>query len=195
MFLGLQTKEPQCDPDTLRALVRSHVANSDLLSSVGTELSFRLPINANAKFPALMRDLDSKRASLGISNWGLSVTTMEEVFLRVAGHQSHKEAAAASTPLGSAEEHKAEVSVPITAEASLKKTEKLDASSLAAFAEQQTFKRHFIALMAKRWHFSKRDERAICCSYVIPLIILVLGLGLLQLPATFQYPQIIMGQV
>ncbi len=49
------------------------------------------------------------------------------------------------------------------------------------------------ALMMKRWHFSKRDERALCCSLVIPLVVLVLGLGLLQLPSSFYYPPIVMG--
>jgi hypothetical protein len=112
------------------------------------------------------------------------------VFLRVAGHQSKEEKAKADTPKS---EQQGDVAVNVQEE-SLNKTTKLDASSLAAFAEQQTFSRHFVALMAKRWHFSKRDERAICCSYVIPLLILVLGLSLLQLPSSFQYPPITMGK-
>jgi hypothetical protein len=41
-----------------------------------------LPLNANNQFPAMLRDLDKERASLGVSNWGLSVTTLEEVFIR-----------------------------------------------------------------------------------------------------------------
>jgi ATP-binding cassette subfamily A (ABC1) protein 3 len=76
------TKEPSCDADRVRALVRRHVPSSSLLSSVGTELAFRLPLNANNQFPAMLRDLDKERASLGVSNWGLSVTTLEEVFIR-----------------------------------------------------------------------------------------------------------------
>ena len=53
-------QEPSCQPQAVRALIKSHVDNSDLLSSVGTELSFRLPINASAHFPAMLRQLDAQ---------------------------------------------------------------------------------------------------------------------------------------
>ena len=55
-----RAQEPSCQPQAVRALIKSHVDNSDLLSSVGTELSFRLPINASAHFPAMLRQLDAQ---------------------------------------------------------------------------------------------------------------------------------------
>lgn len=49
------------------------------------------------RFPALLRELDSEKKPLGVRSYGLSVTTMEEVFLNVsraavtaAAHRRHK---------------------------------------------------------------------------------------------------------
>lgn len=53
------------------------------LSLVGAELSFILPSEATGKFEDLFMDLETRRQELGIANYGASVTTMEEVFLKV----------------------------------------------------------------------------------------------------------------
>lgn len=51
---------------------------SECISS-GTELSFRLPIDATATFPAMLRSLDAQKRTLGIAEYGLSVTTVREM--------------------------------------------------------------------------------------------------------------------
>ena len=53
------------------------------LSLVGAELSFILPSEATGKFEDLFMDLETRRQELGIASYGASVTTMEEVFLKV----------------------------------------------------------------------------------------------------------------
>lgn len=52
---------------------------------VASELAFRLPLAHTAAFPALFHDLDAAvAAERGIAGYGVSVTTLEEVFLRIA---------------------------------------------------------------------------------------------------------------
>ena len=53
------------------------------LSLVGAELSFILPSEATGKFEDLFMDLETRRQELRIASYGASVTTMEEVFLKV----------------------------------------------------------------------------------------------------------------
>ena len=50
---------------------------------VGAELSFILPSEATGKFEKLFLELETRRQELGIASYGASVTTMEEVFLKV----------------------------------------------------------------------------------------------------------------
>lgn len=54
-----------------------------MLPFVGAELTFILPSESTSKFEQLFSELESRREELGINSFGVSVTTMEEVFLKV----------------------------------------------------------------------------------------------------------------
>ena len=56
---------------------------SQCVSDVGAELAFVLPKSNTARFPALFQALDVEKPVLRITGYGISVTTMEDVFLRV----------------------------------------------------------------------------------------------------------------
>lgn len=68
----------------LLQLVTEHVPSAVVLSAAGAEVSLRLPKEDSGAFPAVLRSLDAEAAVLGIASYGLSVTTLEEVFLAVA---------------------------------------------------------------------------------------------------------------
>eukprot|EP01083_Nonionella_stella_P079939 219442_1 len=53
-----------------------------------------------------------------------------------------------------------------------------------------SFKRHFMALLAKRVHSTRRDKRVWWCQTVIPLIILISGLYFLHHVATMEFPKV-----
>ena len=70
------------------------------LLQVGNEISFKLPLASSSSFESMFREIEScmQRSSpnlenpnygrsdfLGIESYGISITTLEEVFLRVAG--------------------------------------------------------------------------------------------------------------
>lgn len=54
-----------------------------LIMIPGAELTYILPSDSTSKFEKLFHDLESRREELGINSFGVSVTTMEEVFLKV----------------------------------------------------------------------------------------------------------------
>ncbi|KAK2490464.1 hypothetical protein MC885_020850 [Smutsia gigantea] len=76
-------KEPHCSPEGISQLVQHHIPNATLESSAGAELSFILPKESTHRFESLFGKLEKQRKALGIASFGASVTTMEEVFLRV----------------------------------------------------------------------------------------------------------------
>jgi len=65
-------------------LVQQHIPSAQLLSAAGCEVSIRLPKEQAADFPTALRALDAAAYQLGVSSYGLSVTTLEEVFLAIA---------------------------------------------------------------------------------------------------------------
>ncbi|XP_047959280.1 ABC transporter A family member 1 [Salvia hispanica] len=81
-------------------IVYSHIPSATCVSDVGNEISFKLPLASSSSFESMFREIEScmQRSSpnlenpnygrsdfLGIESYGISITTLEEVFLRVAG--------------------------------------------------------------------------------------------------------------
>ncbi|XP_077475481.1 phospholipid-transporting ATPase ABCA3 [Stigmatopora argus] len=76
-------KEALCNVSEIGRLVHLYVPNATLESSAGAELSYILPKESTSRFELLFAELEMNREELGIASYGASVTTMEEVFLRV----------------------------------------------------------------------------------------------------------------
>uniref|UniRef100_A0A3Q1JUS1 ABC transporter domain-containing protein n=1 Tax=Anabas testudineus TaxID=64144 RepID=A0A3Q1JUS1_ANATE len=76
-------KDALCNVSEISRLVHMYVPNATLESSAGAELSYILPKESTSKFELLFAELEMNRDELGIASYGASVTTMEEVFLRV----------------------------------------------------------------------------------------------------------------
>lgn len=54
-----------------------------LLTDVGTEMTWQLPFAASEAFPSLFEHLDDNMDSFGLESYGMSVTTLEEVFIKI----------------------------------------------------------------------------------------------------------------
>ncbi|XP_071741723.1 ABC transporter A family member 1 [Rutidosis leptorrhynchoides] len=85
---------------TAADIVYKHIPSATCVSEVGTEISFKLPLVSSASFEYMFREIEScisksvphsesfehvGSTEYGIESYGISVTTLEEVFLRVAG--------------------------------------------------------------------------------------------------------------
>lgn len=72
-----------CNPDRVTQTLRPFVPSIGIDLNIGTELSYKLADEEKSKFPTLFRCLEEKRKELALSGFGVSVTTLEEVFLKV----------------------------------------------------------------------------------------------------------------
>lgn len=74
---------PFAPPDVplVSSLILSHVPAARLVEDLGHELTYVLPYTAakDGAFVELFKDLDKKLPDLGISSYGVSDTTLEEV--------------------------------------------------------------------------------------------------------------------
>uniref|UniRef100_A0A915BJC9 ABC transporter domain-containing protein n=1 Tax=Parascaris univalens TaxID=6257 RepID=A0A915BJC9_PARUN len=68
--------------DTL-SLLRRHCPEVTVQSSIASEATFILSWKYRQRFPQLFLDLEQNAKKLGIASFGVSITTMEEVFLKV----------------------------------------------------------------------------------------------------------------
>ena len=79
----IMVKEPHCDVMNMTSIIQRFVLDAQIESNISAELSYLLPKESSGQFEALFTYLEQNRSDLGISSFGASVTTMEEVFLRL----------------------------------------------------------------------------------------------------------------
>ena len=78
------TKEGgQCDDDAIHDAIMEHVEGAELVNNIAGELSYKLPFASSPHFPDMFDTFDRSQQQWGIQSVGISVTTLEEVFLKV----------------------------------------------------------------------------------------------------------------
>ncbi|XP_008120205.2 ATP-binding cassette sub-family A member 10 isoform X1 [Anolis carolinensis] len=75
-----------CDPERTTSLVKQHISDARLSEQRENELSYTLPLEHVDRFPGLFCDID-QQTNLGIVHYGVTMTTMEDVFLKLEGNE------------------------------------------------------------------------------------------------------------
>uniref|UniRef100_A0A2D4LJI6 Cholesterol transporter ABCA5 n=3 Tax=Micrurus TaxID=8634 RepID=A0A2D4LJI6_9SAUR len=71
-----------CNTEATASVIRQHIPGSSLLKQNEEQLIYALPFKDMDKFSALFADLDT-HAHLGVICYGVSMTTLEDVFLKL----------------------------------------------------------------------------------------------------------------
>ncbi len=79
-------KEPTCTVERITDVLRKTIPDIEIEQNVGAELSYSLPDNKSNLFPDMFEELERRKVDLGIASYGASITTMEEVFMKVGKH-------------------------------------------------------------------------------------------------------------
>ncbi|XP_028569482.2 ABC-type organic anion transporter ABCA8-like isoform X2 [Podarcis muralis] len=74
------------DPERTTSLVKQYIPAAKLSAQHENELSYILPLENVDKFPDLFSDMDRQK-ELGIVNYGVTMTTLEDVFLKLEGNE------------------------------------------------------------------------------------------------------------
>lgn len=151
--------------EKLSGIVKGSVTEANLLSNVGTELSFQLPIGAASSFMPMFEQLDEQVESGGIVAYGVGITTLDEVFLLVARggstHDSKKSFRSSTRP---------EAGVALTDDVEKSVRSRMDLENDGLFT------RHVVGLFQKRAVNFKRDKKAWCCTTILPSLFVLGGL-------------------
>ncbi|XP_078478655.1 phospholipid-transporting ATPase ABCA1-like isoform X2 [Lampetra planeri] len=180
----------------LQSLVERLVPGARVVENVGQEVTFVLPyIGArDGSFALLFSHLDSKLEGLGISSYGVSDTTMEEIFLKVAEDPSleteHKDEGVSTKGRGRWWKEKSSLSPSKT-------KENMDTELVnpggggsdhkitgGALAWQQ-----FRALIIKRFHHTRRSRKGFLSQIILPAVFVCLALVFTMIVPPFaDYP-------
>ncbi|EPS74541.1 hypothetical protein M569_00214, partial [Genlisea aurea] len=202
-------------------IIYSHVPSAICISEVGNEISFKLPLLSSSSFEAMFHEIEhcmqlsnhssdfDKGNNIGIESYGVSVTTLEEVFLGVAGGEF--DGADCSTT----DQENSNTNQPSQNNAS----ERSNNSKIHSFMEMiffifsmvgkasalffaatlhvlkfisvqccfcntlsgSTFFKHSKALLIKRAASARRDQKTIVFQLIIPALFLFLGILMINL--------------
>jgi ATP-binding cassette subfamily A (ABC1) protein 3 len=76
-------KSNTCDVSKVTSVIHSYVPLARLENNVSTELTYELPRDSVDQFATMFAALERDKKVLGITSFGASLTTLEEVFLKL----------------------------------------------------------------------------------------------------------------
>lgn len=170
-------KDPSgCKDELVADLVQKFVPSAMLEGNVGSELTFLLPKEEASGFAAMFESLEAAKHDLGVDSYGMSVTTMEEVFLKVGegqGDEDDPDTTAGDRVSSSADLHDEATGMKkspsaSTLHTSLLSKEEKRTSELAS--GMQLKQKQFYAMVVKRLLHSSRNYWAILTQLALPLM-------------------------
>ncbi|XP_029967302.1 uncharacterized protein abca12 isoform X2 [Salarias fasciatus] len=188
-----KSESRRIDDAELKSFIQAHVPEARLKDTQGGDLVYSLPpfTSSNAStYRSLLTALDSNLDALQLGGYGISDTTLEEVFLQLThntdgedGPLSISETVSDSASIDSFPSDLSE-SIPNFGD-KIKLTSSSTVSGLALAWQQMT------AILIKRFHHSRRDYKGLISQILLPVIFVVFAMGLGSIKNDLQhYPEL-----
>ncbi|XP_038195780.1 ATP-binding cassette sub-family A member 12 isoform X2 [Arvicola amphibius] len=191
-----------CDTAAVTAMIQSHLPEAYLKEDIGGELVYVLPpfsTKVSGAYLSLLRALDKGMGKLNIGCYGISDTTVEEVFLNLtkdsqkSGNMSLEHLT--QRKVGNASANGTSTPDDLSVSSSnftdrddkvLTRTEKLDGFGLLL--------RKIMAILIKRFHHTRRNWKGLIAQVILPIVFVAtaMGLGTLR-DNSNSYPEILIS--
>ncbi|XP_034091957.1 phospholipid-transporting ATPase ABCA1-like isoform X2 [Gymnodraco acuticeps] len=194
------------DVSDVGQIVRCHVPGAVFLESIGQEITFVLPYAGarDGSFALLFSELDRASAELGLTSYGISDTTLEEIFLKVAEETGVDSETTKELPEQdcrrnsfkrnsiSSASAKRELKEKFTSKVEdLQRSASLSGRGSSVIVGGQLIRRQFLALFIKRFHHARRSRKGLIAQVVLPAAFVCLSLIFsLIVPPFTEYPSL-----
>lgn len=153
--------------NTVRKLISENVKGCKEVNLIGLELKYQQPNETSPVFEKLFKELEDRKEELEIQSFGVSLTTLEEVYLKVARLGDCRVPEPKSM-----NENKKEAD-----NKSLVDKNSVPDKELAEIrVKTGIFWMHFVALVKKRLIYFRKDRNGIACEIILPSFIVVMAL-------------------
>ena len=157
---------PEVSTDLILETVVKFVPSAIKSGDISMEIKFQLPAYESAKFESLFNYFEVNKNELGIQTFGISLTTLEEVFLKVASLEEDQ-----GEDKGETLQKKDRIAQTIA-------DENFELNDIRVKDPVKIFFIHFWALCRKRFIYFRRDKRGFVCEIFLPIIIILAGMYL-----------------
>ena len=126
-----------------------------------------MPLTVSSKFKDFFAALDKDLVSLGLGSYGVRITTLEEVFLRIGHGEDH------ATTIEKIKEQTADLS-------KMSAREKMLTEYSIATDHRRSIFRQFWALVRKKLLVMLRDPKVFLLDFLSPMLLIYVGLYISQ---------------
>ncbi|KAG7457171.1 hypothetical protein MATL_G00243640 [Megalops atlanticus] len=173
------------DLESITNLIHHHVPEARLLEMIGQEVTYLLP-NKDFKFRAyasLFRELEETLGDLGLSSFGVSDTSLEEIFLKVTAEGEAEVNGNAFIESNGVKQANGQGNPAGLDNSTGRGSRQVKGTSLV-------FKQ-FFALLIKRFHHSTRSHKDFLAQIVLPAMFVLVALFFtLIVPPFGEYPSL-----
>lgn len=148
---------PQVD-----AFINERIDNAIKMQEVSSEISYQLPKESSAQFKKFFNEFDENLQALNVQSYGVGITTLEEVFLKI-GHGDEVEE--------ERNEKKEELS-------KLPHDKEVEDYSITNMAENNLFFLHTTTVLGKKLKMQYRDVKTLLIDTLFPVIMIFGGLAI-----------------
>uniref|UniRef100_A0A0D9R9Z8 ATP binding cassette subfamily A member 12 n=1 Tax=Chlorocebus sabaeus TaxID=60711 RepID=A0A0D9R9Z8_CHLSB len=188
-----------CDTMAVTAMIQSHLPEAYLKEDIGGELVYVLPpfsTKVSGAYLSLLRALDNGMGDLNIGCYGISDTTVEEVFLNLT-KESQKSSAMSlehltQKKIGNSSANGISTPDDLSVSSSnftdrddkiLTRGERLDGFGLLL--------KKIMAILIKRFHHTRRNWKGLIAQVILPIVFVTTAMGLGTLRnSSNSYPEI-----
>ncbi|XP_027591452.2 ATP-binding cassette sub-family A member 12 [Pipra filicauda] len=188
----------ECDTSAVTSLIQSHLPEAYLKEDIGGELVYVLPpfkSTVSGAYQALLRALDSSLNDLHLGCYGISNTTVEEVFLNLTKElvKDQQEDAALPHQLPGASGQSGSDGMSVSTDTFTDRDDQLLIRSKSLQGLPLLLKKTS-ALFIKRFHHTRRDVRGFIAQIILPVLFVMaaMGLGTLRTKET-EYPELLLS--
>ncbi|XP_053925522.1 glucosylceramide transporter ABCA12 isoform X1 [Cuculus canorus] len=188
----------ECDTTAVTSLIQSHLPEAYLKEDIGGELVYVLPpfkSTVSGAYQALLRALDTSLSDLHLGCYGISNTTVEEVFLNLTKELGKDQREDAELPqrLPGASGQSGSDDMSMSTDTFTERDDQLLIRSKSLQGVPLLLKKT-TALFIKRFHHTRRDVRGFIAQVILPVLFVTaaMGLGTLRTKET-EYPELILS--
>nr|XP_033770847.1 phospholipid-transporting ATPase ABCA1-like [Geotrypetes seraphini] len=192
------------DANEITTLIQRHVPQAQLIEDIGQEITYVLPYKGahDGSFVHLFEDIDMQLSNLGISSYGISDTSLEEIFLKIAedtGVDRELTSSAKDWKRSSRESRRLSVSSVRSNSGLHRADSENDTGSIDDLKGKGSFVitgwtliyRQFLALFIKRFHHARRSRKGFIAQVVLPAAFVCLSLIFsMVMPPFVEYPNL-----
>ncbi|KAK3089434.1 hypothetical protein FSP39_003578, partial [Pinctada imbricata] len=181
-------KEDDCDLESVMSVVRSHLPGAQLIDNIGSDVtvSLQLQNQTMADLQQCLSEVENNADKLGIGNYGIYDTTMEEVIDFYKRENAFSSNILTSMEM-SGDRNSLSTKNCFPNEPRTKFTLKIDVSFFSVLVTRPDYRKRISSvslkcqqlqgLLTKRFHHYRRDWRMFLSVIILPLVFVTAGLG------------------